>query len=134
MVHLFGSCAAPSSPQPAVPMPAQQGQPCAAAARAAADASVLANGTCADVQWEVLRIVAAGQRRPVDEIADGPDGESGDVELDSMTAVFAFSVIADILGPERMAALRGNCEPNDLTSTRSVAQLVCRLRRVVVTS
>ena len=132
MARLFGSCSTPASPQPAIPASDEQMPTCTEAAHAAADPAALSTGSLAEVQTAVLRIIAGGLRRPIEEIADGPDGEAGDVELDSMIAVFACSVIADVLGPEGMNRLRGNCEPDDFTSARSVAQLVCRLRRVVV--
>ena len=54
--------------------------------------------------------------------------EGADVALDSMTAVYACTVIADRLG-DQMRPPRGNCRPNDFVSASSVARLVCRLRR-----
>ena len=92
------------------------------------DVSLLVSADEVDVERHILDLVAAGLRRPVDEIT-GEDFHDGmEVALDSMTAVFVCSVIARALGPERMREPRGNCRPNDLANIRSVAQLVCRLR------
>jgi hypothetical protein len=136
MTRLFGSCATPTSPQPAMPATDQHPAPCAEAARAAAHPAVLATGGLDAVRGEVLQILAAALRRRVEDLIDGLAGQASDLdlELDSMIGVFVCSVIADILGPQGMGTLRGNCEPGDFTSIDSVARLVCRLRSVVVAS
>lgn len=92
------------------------------------DVAVLTSGTEAEVERHILDLVAAGLRRPVDEITGEEYIDGVDVALDSMTAVFVSSVIVDALGPNQIRDPRRNCQPNDFTSSRSVAQLVCRLR------
>lgn len=134
MARLFGSCATPTSPQPAMPATDQHLAPCAETARAAANSVVLASGGVAAVRGEVLRILAAGLRCPVEELTDGLAGQDVDVEIDSMMGVFVCSVIANVLGPQGMRTTRGNGEPGDFTSVDSLARLVCRLRSAVVAS
>jgi hypothetical protein len=134
MARLFGSCAMPTGTQPAMPATDPDLAPCAETARAAADSVVLGTGDFPAVRGEVLRIYAAGQRRPVTDLTDGRAVEDVDVVIDSMMGVFVFSVIADVLGPQGIATVRGNGEPGDFTSVDSLARLVCRLRTAVVTS
>jgi hypothetical protein len=95
--------------------------------------AVLTTGSEADVESHVLDLVAASLRRPVSDILGEQEYVEGlEVALDSMTAVFVCTIIADALGPQQMRGPRGNCQPNDFASTATVARLVCRLRRVRV--
>jgi hypothetical protein len=130
--RIFGPSVAPMPPQPVVNrgLPSVE-IPCTEAARQAADPDLLASGSEVEVGRHLLEIVAAGLRRPVAEIGDD-DQLDGDIEIDSMTAVFVCTVVADVLGPEGMLNLRGNCRPGDLASLGTLARLVCRLRRTVV--
>lgn len=128
--HLFGpSASVPTAlpPQPAAVVDTQH-PGATEAVLSILDVAVLTSGTEVNVERHILDLVAAGLRRPVDEITGEDYVDGMEIALDSMTAVFVCSVIADALGPSQMRALRGNCQPNDFSTTRSVAQLVCRLR------
>ncbi|PZT90726.1 MAG: hypothetical protein DI630_30480 [Gordonia sp. (in: high G+C Gram-positive bacteria)] len=128
--HLFGpSASVPTAlpPQPAAVADTQH-PGATEAVLSILDVAVLTGGTEVNVERHILDLVAAGLRRPVDEITGEEYVEGTEIALDSMTAVFVCTVIVDALGRNQIRTLRGNCRPNDFSSTRSVAQLVCRLR------
>ncbi|MBI2692772.1 hypothetical protein [Mycobacterium nebraskense] len=133
LTHLFGPSlltAESLPPQPALADPLQPDL--SELALSIIDVEVLIHGTEAEVQRHVLDIVATGLRRPLAEITGEDYIDGTDVDLDSMTAVYACRLIADRLGAQ-MRPPRGNCRPNDFVSIGSVARLVCRLRREAVT-
>jgi hypothetical protein len=140
MRHLFGPPTARAVPQPAMltttpivaPAAATSSVPdsrCVLAARAAANARQLAWGDEAAVERQVLAILAASQRRALTELGSHLLAADGSVAIDSMSAVFVYSIIFDILGSRAMPRLGSNSVPADFVSTRSLARLVHRLRR-----
>lgn len=134
LAHLFGPPTPEANllpPQPCVSDGVQP--PVGEAALSVINVQILTEGTEAQVQRHILDIVAAGLRCPLAEILGEDYVEGADVDLDSMTAVYACNVIAGRLGTQ-MRPPRGNCRPNDFVSTGSVARLVCRLRQERVRS
>lgn len=97
----------------------------------AADRTVLRTGTLAQLEQQVLAILAASKQRAVADIQTGDLAHDGSLAIDSMSAVFVCRIVARVLGPREWARLRGNCEPKDFVSVRSVAGLISRLRRAV---
>jgi hypothetical protein len=131
--RIFGPAVGPMPAQPAVsPAQGDAQPPCAAAARSAANRQLLISADESEVARHLLEIVAAGLRRPVAEIAGDAGQPAWSLEIDSMTAVFVCTVVADVLGPDGMSSLRGQCEPGDLATIGSVARLLCGLRRTEV--
>lgn len=131
--RIFGPVVGPMPAQPAVSPTHGDAQPlCTDAARNAANRQLLIRADEAEFARHLLEIVAAGLRRPVAEVAGDAGEDAWSLEIDSMTAVFVCTVVADVLGPEGMCSLRGRCEPEDLSTIGSVARLLCRLRRTEV--
>jgi len=103
-----------------------------AAAVRAADRTVLQSGSVAQVERQVLAILAASTQRTIAELETGELSRDGSLAIDSMNAVFVCRIVARRLGPRGWTRLRGNCDPRDFVSVRSVAGLITRLRRGVV--
>jgi hypothetical protein len=103
-----------------------------AAAVQAADRAVLRSGSVAQVERQVLAILAASTQRSIAELETGELSKDGSLAVDSMSAVFVCRIVARVLGPRGWTRLRGNCNPQDFVSVRSVAGLIARLRRWVV--
>ncbi len=103
-----------------------------AAAVRAADRTVLQSGSVAQVERQVLAILAASTQRTIAELETGELSRDGSLAIDSMNAVFVCRIVARRLGPRGWTRLRGNCDPQDFVSVRSVARLITRLRRGVV--
>lgn len=97
----------------------------------AADRAVLRTGTIAQLEHQALAILAASKQRTVAELQAGEFARDGSLAIDSMSAVFVCRIVARALGPREWTSLRGNCEPKDFVSVRSVAVLISRLRRAV---
>jgi len=97
----------------------------------AADRAVLRTGTLTQLEQQVLAILAASKQRTVAELQAGELARDGSLAIDSMSAVFVCRIVARVLGPRGWTRLRGNCEPRDFVSVRSVAGLIGRLRRAV---
>lgn len=98
----------------------------------AADRAVLQSGSLAELEQQVLGILAASTQRTVADLQAGELAGDGSLALDSMLAVFVCRIVARVLGPDGWTRLRGNCEPKDLVSVRSVSGVIARLRRAVV--
>lgn len=97
----------------------------------AADRTVLRTGNLAQLEQQVLAILAAAKHRTVANLQEGDLATDGSLAIDSMSAVFVCRVVARVLGPREWTTLRGNCEPKDFVSVRSVATLISRVRRVI---
>lgn len=97
----------------------------------AADRAALRAGTLAQLEEQVLAILAASRQRTVADIQTGDRARDGSLAIDSMSAVFVCRIVARVLGPREWTSLRRNCEPKDFLSVRSVAGLISRLRRAV---
>jgi hypothetical protein len=97
----------------------------------AADRAVLRTGTVAELEQQVLAVLAASKQRAVADIQTGNVAQDGSLAIDSMSAVFVCRIVARVLGPREFTSLRGNCEPKDFVSVRAVAGLISRLRRAV---
>jgi hypothetical protein len=76
--------------------------------------------------------LAASTQRTLAELGAGELARDGSLAIDSMNAVFVCRIVARVLGPWGWTRLRGNCDPRDFVSVRSVAGLITRLRREVV--
>lgn len=98
----------------------------------AADRAVLQSGSLTQLEQQVLGILAASTKRTVADLQAGELASDGSLALDSMLAVFVCRIVARVLGPDGWTRLRGNCEPKDLVSVRSVSGVIARLRRAVV--
>jgi hypothetical protein len=103
-----------------------------AAAVRAADRAVLQSGTTAQVERQVLAILAASTQHTIAELETGELSRDGSLAIDSMSAVFVCRIVARVLGPRGWTRLRGNCDPQDFVSVGSVARLIGRLRRRAV--
>lgn len=103
----------------------------AAPALLAADRDVLRSGSVAELEQQVLAILAASKQRTVPDLQRGDSAADGSLAIDSMNAVFVCRIVSRVLGPREWTKLRGNCEPKDFVSVRAVAQLISRLRRGV---
>lgn len=103
-----------------------------AAAVLAADRAVLQSGSLAQIEDQVLAILAASTQRTMAELQSGELSTDGSLAIDSMNAVFVCRIVARVLGPRGLTRLRGNCDPKDFVSVRSVAGLITRLRRGVM--
>jgi hypothetical protein len=103
-----------------------------AAAVRAADRAVLQSGSVAQVERQVLAILAVSRHRTIAELGTGELSRDGSLAIDSMNAVFVCRIVARVLGPWGWTRLRGNCDPRDFVSVRSVAGLITRLRRAAV--
>lgn len=97
----------------------------------AADRTVLRTGTLAQLERQVLDILAASKQRTVAELQAGDLARDGSLAIDSMSAVFVCRIVARVLGPRELTKLRGNCEPKDFVSVRAVSELISRLQRAV---
>jgi hypothetical protein len=97
----------------------------------ATNAAVLRTGTVSQIEGQVLAVLAASKQRTVADLQSGDLARDGSLALDSMSAVFVCRIVARVLGPRDWTSLRGNCEPKDFVSVRTVARLVSRLRRRV---
>lgn len=120
--------------QPVPRRPAADGSSAAGgvpSAVAAANRAVLSTGTPAQVEGQVLAILAASKQRTVADLAGGETADDGSLAIDSMSAVFVCRIVAKVLGPHGWTRLRGNCEPDDFRSARSVSDLIVKLRREV---
>lgn len=106
-------------------------EPPMAPAVLAADRTVLHTGTVSQIEQQVLAILAASKQRTIAELQAGEVAPDGSLGIDSMSAVFVCRIVARVLGPRGWTRLRGNCEPKDFVSVRSVAGLIARLRRAV---
>ena|SRR6266487_1308490 len=102
-----------------------------AAAVRATDRAVLQSGSVSQVERQVLAILAASTQRPIVELGTGEPSRDGSLAIDSMNAVFVCRIVARVLGPQGWTRLRGNCDPRDFVSVRSIAGLIARLRREV---
>lgn len=118
--------------QPDAAAPKAPGESAVAAAVRAADRAVLQSGSVAQVERQVLAILAASTQRSIAELETGELSRDGSLAIDSMNAVFVCRIVARVLGPWGWTRLRGNCDPRDFVSVRSVAELIARLRRGVV--
>jgi len=99
-----------------------------AAAVGAADRNVLRSGSVAQVERQVLAILAASTQRTMAELVTGELAGDGSLAIDSMSAVFVCRIVSRVLGPRGWTRLRGHCDPQDFVSVRSVAGLIARLR------
>ena len=97
----------------------------------ATDGTALRAGTLEQLEGQVLAILAASKQCTIADIETGDRARDGSLAIDSMSAVFVCRIVARVLGPREWPSLRGNCEPKDFVSVRSVAGLISRLRRVV---
>jgi hypothetical protein len=102
-----------------------------AAAVRAADCAVLRSGSVAQIELQVLAILAASRQRTMAELASGEVSVDGSLAIDSMSAVFVCRIVGRVLGPRGLSRLRGKCDPRDFVSVHSVAMLIARLRRGV---
>ena len=93
---------------------------------------MLQSGSLTQLEQQVLGILAASTQRTVADLQAGELAGDGSLALDSMLAVFVCRVVARVLGPDGWTRLRGNCEPKDFVSVRSVSGVIARLRRAVV--
>ena len=118
--------------QPDAAAPNSPDESAVAAAVRAADRAVLQSGSVAQVERQVLAILAASTQRSIAELETGEVARDGSLAIDSMNAVFVCRIVARVLGPRGWTRLRGNCDPQDFVSVRSVAGLIARLRRGVV--
>lgn len=118
--------------QPDAAAPNPPDESAIAAAVLAADRAVLQSGSIVQVECQVLAILAASRHRTIAELATGEPSRDGSLAIDSMNAVFICRIVARVLGPWGWTRLRGNCDPRDFVSVRSVARLITRLRRGVV--
>jgi hypothetical protein len=103
-----------------------------AAAVRATDRAVLQSGSVAQVERQVLAILAASTHRAIADLESGELSRDGSLAIDSMNAVFVCRIVARVLGPRGWTRLRGNCDPQDFVSVHSVAWLIARLRQGVV--
>jgi hypothetical protein len=103
-----------------------------AAALLAADRTTLLTGSLAQLEQQVVEILAASKQRSVADLLLGEASADGSLAIDSMSAVFVCRIVERVGGPGGWTKLRGNCEPKDFVSVRSVALLVGRLRRAAV--
>jgi hypothetical protein len=127
--RLFGSWGASRSAVPPRPAaPAAVPVRAVAAALAAADPQALATGDMAEIQEQIHAILAASQRRSLAEFAAGPVATDGGIVIDSMSAVFACSVVNSTMGGGVLSRLAGNSRRDDFVSTRALAALLIRLR------
>ncbi|MGO9294188.1 MAG: hypothetical protein ACLP52_09985 [Streptosporangiaceae bacterium] len=117
--------------QPDAAAPNSPDESAIAAAVRAADRTVLQSGSVTQVERQVLAILAASTQRTIAELETGELSRDGSVAIDSMSAVFVCRIVARVLGPWGWTRLRGNCDPRDFVSVRSVAGLITRLRRGV---
>ncbi|MGI8667495.1 MAG: hypothetical protein ACR2N4_15960 [Jatrophihabitans sp.] len=85
-----------------------------------------------EIEQQVLTILTASTQRTIAELKVGELASDGSLAIDSMLAVFVCRIVARVLGPRDWTRLRGNCEPKDFVSVRSVAGVIARLRRAVV--
>lgn len=120
------------------PIPRQQtdedsartaGEVATAPAILAAKRDALQTGSLTQLEQQVLTILAAATQRTVAELQAGELAGDGSLAIDSMLAVFVCRIVARVLGPHGWTRLRGNCEPKDFVSVRSVAGVISRLRR-----
>jgi hypothetical protein len=118
--------------QPDAAAPNSPDELAVAAAVRAADRTVLQSGSVAQVERQVLAILAASTQRSIAELETGELSRDGSLAIDSMNAVFVCRIVARVLGPRGWTRLRGNCDPQDFVSVRSVTGLIARLRRGVV--
>lgn len=118
--------------QPDAAAPNSRDESAIAAAARATDRAVLQSGSVAQVERQVLAILAASSQRTIAEIATGELSRDGSLAIDSMNAVFVCRIVARVLGPRGWTQLRGNCHPQDFVSVRSVAGLITSLRRGMV--
>src|SRR5205809_7737600 len=70
-----------------------------AAAVRAADRTVLQSGSVAQVERQVLAILAASTQRTIAELETGELSRDGSLAIDSMNAVFVCRIVARMLGP-----------------------------------
>jgi hypothetical protein len=94
----------------------------------AADAEVLVAGDIDGIQGQIHEILAASQRRTLQELTASPITTDGGVLIDSMSAVFVCGVIDRVLGGGVLSRLANNSQPSDFVSTRALASLVVRLQ------
>lgn len=148
LTHLFGPCTGRSAPQPRLarheggrlattPQPQSKeessGRPsasCLPAARAAANVAELSWGDERSIEQQLHAILAAGQRQTLAELAGADLAPDGGISIDSMSAVFLYSIVYDVLARRGMPRLGANSSASDFVSTRSLARLIHRLRRV----
>jgi hypothetical protein len=118
--------------QPDTAAPNSRDESAIGAAVRAAERAVLESGSVAQVERQVLAILAASTQRTIAELETGELSSDGSLAIDSMSAVFVCRIVARVLGPRGWTRLRGNCASQDFVSVRSVAGLITRLRRGVV--
>lgn len=94
----------------------------------AANANVLLSGGVEQLQDQVHAILAAAQRRSLQEFAAGPVAIDGGVPIDSMSAVFVCGVVDRVLGGGVLSKLARHSRPTDFVSTRALSSLLVRLR------
>jgi len=129
--HLFGpwgATGAATLPRAADTTAGAAPQRSVAAAMQAADADVLRGCDVDGMEDQILAILAASQRRSLSELAAGQRAPDGGVMIDSMSAVFACSIINRTVGGEVLPRLAGSSQPADFVSTRALANLLHRLR------
>jgi hypothetical protein len=117
--------------QPDVATPNSPDELAITAAVRAADRRVLQSGSVAQVERQVLAILAASTQHTIAELETGELSKDGSLAVDSMNAVFVCRIVARVLGPRGWTRLRGNCDPEDFVSVNSIARLITRLRRGV---
>lgn len=117
--------------QPIPRQPTLGGVAGTAAAVQAADRAVLRTGGLAQIEEQVLHILAASKQTAVADLLAGDLGPDGSLAIDSMSAVFVCRIVARVLGPRDWAGLRGHSQPEDFVSVRAVSALIARRRRAV---
>lgn len=79
--------------------------------------------TLAQLQQEILALLAAAEGRTLAELAAEPQHDDGSMLIDSQRAVFALARIGDILGRRKIVNL-SQVDTDDLHSIAGVARLV----------